>query len=43
MKMKKGQKSLITIKVDFKKAYDKLDWNFLQDTLVDLGFNNHFI
>lgn len=27
------------MKVDLEKAYDKLDWSFIQDTLTDIAFN----
>ena len=43
MSMKKSEKGFVAIKVDFKKTYDGLDWNFLQSTLIDIGFDNHFI
>ncbi|XP_019431994.1 PREDICTED: uncharacterized protein LOC109339078, partial [Lupinus angustifolius] len=32
----------IAIKLDIKKAFDTLDWNFLIDTLMAFGFNNQF-
>ena len=43
MKKKKGQKGFMAIKVDLEKAYDRLDQDFLEDTLVDLGFSSTFI
>ena len=43
MKFKKGTKRFMLIKVDLEKAYDRLDWNFLENTLEDLGFRSHFV
>lgn len=37
MHIKKGKKSWLTIKVDFEKAYNKLHWDFIKDTLFDVG------
>ncbi|XP_019435927.1 PREDICTED: uncharacterized protein LOC109342391 [Lupinus angustifolius] len=33
----------MAIKLDIRKAFDTLDWNFLQDTLKAVGFNMKFI
>ncbi|XP_039030625.1 uncharacterized protein LOC120165108 [Hibiscus syriacus] len=38
MKSKKGQKGWMIIKFDLEKAYDCLEWNFIDDTLMDVGF-----
>lgn len=35
--MKKGKKGLMVIKLDLDKAYDKLKWDFMMDTLDDAG------
>ncbi|XP_019447216.1 PREDICTED: uncharacterized protein LOC109350434 [Lupinus angustifolius] len=35
--------SNLAIKLDIKKAFDTLDWNFLLDTLHAFGFNHKFI
>lgn len=32
-------KGLITYKIDLEKAYDRLKWSFLRDTLLDFGFD----
>lgn len=31
----------MAIKVDLEKAYDRLNWGFLFDTLKDVGFSDH--
>lgn len=33
-----GNKGLMAIKIDLEKAYDRLSWDFIKDTLEDLGF-----
>ncbi|KAE9602007.1 putative RNA-directed DNA polymerase [Lupinus albus] len=33
----------LAIKLDIKKAFDTLDWNFLQDTLKAFGFSSKFV
>lgn len=38
MHKKKGKKGFILFKIDFEKAYDRVDWNFLRLTLTDFGF-----
>lgn len=38
MPTKKGKKSWMVIKVDLEKAYDRLKWDFIRDTLSDVGF-----
>ena len=42
MRKKKGQKVYMAIKVDLEKAYDNLDWHFLEDTLLDVSFSRIF-
>ncbi|KAK8632523.1 hypothetical protein V6N13_072914 [Hibiscus sabdariffa] len=37
---KKGKKGWMTIKVDLEKAYDQLEWSFIDDTLADIGIPN---
>ncbi|KAA3483626.1 Retrovirus-related Pol polyprotein LINE-1 [Gossypium australe] len=38
MRTKKRKKSWMAIKVDLEKAYDKIHWDFIEDTLADVGF-----
>ena len=41
--LKEKKKGFKAIKLDLEKAYDHLLWNFIIDSLKDLGLNNHFI
>lgn len=43
MKCKKGSISWTAIKIDFEKAYDRLRWCFVKDTLLDAGFPQKFV
>ncbi|XP_019167697.1 PREDICTED: uncharacterized protein LOC109163410 [Ipomoea nil] len=43
MRLKKGKKGLMAIKLDLHKAYDSIDWEFLESTLVDFGFPQNLI
>lgn len=38
MKRKKGRKGWILLKLDLEKAYDRIIWDFLEDTLIAAGF-----
>ena len=40
---KKGKGGLVGIKVDMKKAYDRMEWSFLWDVMEAFGFNSRFI
>lgn len=42
MKSKKGRQWFMAIKEDLEKVYDRLNWQFLMDTLRDVGFEEHF-
>jgi hypothetical protein len=33
----------MAIKVDLEKAYDKLRWDFIRDTLMDAGLPSQFV
>lgn len=37
MQLKKGKKGIMAIKVDLEKAYDRLRWCFIRDTLQQIG------
>ena len=43
MRSKKGQTRVMAIKIDFKKAYDRLNWKFIPKTLEDVGLLSIFI
>lgn len=40
MKKKTCSKGVMGIKIGLEKAYDRLSWNFIKETLEDVGFNN---
>ena len=35
---KKGKKGALALKLDFSKAYDRLEWGFLEGMMTELGF-----
>jgi len=35
---RKRKKDLLLFKVDFEKAYDSIDWNYLEEVMVKMGF-----
>lgn len=39
MRMRKAAVGWLVMKVDLEKAYDKVAWSFIEDTLLDIGFN----
>ncbi|XP_028752652.1 uncharacterized protein LOC114712303 [Neltuma alba] len=43
MRTKRGGTGFIAIKVDMEKAYDRLDWNFLEFTMKSLGLSDNFV
>ena len=43
MRLAKGKKGYMAIKIDLEKAYDRIAWRFVIDSLQDLGLNEHFV
>lgn len=42
MRTRKSAVGWMIMKVDLEKAYDRLAWNFIEDTLTDIGFNQEW-
>ena len=43
MRNKKGRNGFMAVKVDLEKAYDRLNWEFIVDTLKDIGLPSRMI
>lgn len=43
MRRNKGRKGFVAIKVDLEKAYDRLNWGILRDTLREVGLNEALV
>ncbi|XP_043699944.1 uncharacterized protein LOC122650608 [Telopea speciosissima] len=42
-KMKKGKRKLVALKLEMKKAYDKLEWPFIKHMFLKMGFSTHWV
>ncbi|KFK27798.1 hypothetical protein AALP_AA8G430800 [Arabis alpina] len=40
---KRWAKSYMTVKTDISKAYDRMEWQFIKDTMMQMGFNDTWI
>ena len=43
MRTMRGREGYMAVKVDLEKAYDRLGWNFIADTLNDIGIPGRLI
>lgn len=43
MQINKGRKGHIAVKLNFEKAFDRIDWSFLRVVLQVIGFEDKFI
>ena len=43
MRTKKSGKSFMTIKIDLEKAYDRLSWSFIRDTLKEVELPSSWV
>jgi hypothetical protein len=41
--LKSWTRHAFLLKIDLAKAFDRLEWSFITQSLLRLGFNNHFI
>lgn len=43
MRTNKNNRGYMILTIDLEKAYDKLDWDFIRDTLFKVGFNSDWV
>lgn len=43
MRKMRGKIGFFAIKVDLKKAYGRLNWDFIRDVLIELNYPSHLI
>lgn len=39
----RGRKGLVVLKLDVSKAYDRLEWSFLKQTMIKFGFSRRLV
>ncbi|XP_019200239.1 PREDICTED: uncharacterized protein LOC109193862 [Ipomoea nil] len=43
MRTRQGNKGLMAIKIDLEKAYDRLSWDFINNSILDAGFSDGWV
>jgi len=43
MQNHKGRDDFMAIKLDMSKAYDRVEWHYLESIMVKMGFSEHWI
>lgn len=39
----KGKREVLAVKLDFNKAYDRVQWDFLEEVMIRMGFNRDWV